>query len=241
MISHIIFDCDGVLIDSEKLSMDVDIALLAENGINLSETEIHRFVGTTFEAMVVELQREYKRPLPPDLATRKDGMMLDLYRRDLKPVPGVISMLKKLALPKSIGTNGPRERATEALRMTGLEIFFGDRLTTYEDVKNGKPAPDIYLLAAQRAGLAPARCLVVEDSVTGVTSALAAGCKVIGFTGVAYDPAAKARELNRLGVSRVIQDMGELLDAISPITLDLLHCSVHMLTTFSATKKNNVR
>jgi HAD superfamily hydrolase (TIGR01509 family) len=219
MISHVIFDCDGVLIDSEKLSMDVDIALLAENGIDLTEAEIHhRFVGTTFEAMVAELERQYKRSLPPDLAARKDSMMLDLYRRDLKPVPGVIPMLKKLALPKSIGTNGPRERAMEALRMTGLEPFFGDRLTTYEDVKNGKPAPDIYLLAAQHAGFKPARCLVVEDSVTGVTSALAAGCKVIGFTGVAHDPAAKATELKRLGVSHVIQEMSELMDAISPIT-----------------------
>jgi beta-phosphoglucomutase-like phosphatase (HAD superfamily) len=122
MISHVIFDCDGVLIDSEKISMDVDIALLAENGIVLTEAEIHhRFVGTTFEAMVMELEREYKRPLPPDLNARKDGMMLDLYRRDLKPVPGVIPMLQKLALPKSIGTNGPRDRAMEALRITGLE------------------------------------------------------------------------------------------------------------------------
>lgn len=218
MISHVIFDCDGVLIDSEKISMDVDIALLAENGIDLTQAEIHhRFVGTTFEAMVTELEREYKRPLPPDLAARKDGMMLDLYRRDLKPVPGVIPMLNKLKLPRSIGTNGPRERAMEALRMTGLEPFFGDRLTTYEDVQNGKPAPDIYLLAAKRAGFAPARCLVVEDSATGATAALAAGCKVIGFTGVAHDPIAKAKELKKLGVSHVIQDMGELLDAISPI------------------------
>ena len=102
--------------------------------------------------------------------------------------------------------------------MTGLEPFFGDRLTTYEDVQNGKPAPDIYLLAAKRAGFTPAHCLVVEDSVTGATSALAAGCKVIGFTGVAHDPVAKAKELKKLGVSHVIHDMGELLDAISPIT-----------------------
>jgi HAD superfamily hydrolase (TIGR01509 family) len=219
MISHVIFDCDGVLIDSERISMDVDIALLAENGVDLTEAEIHRrFVGTTFEAMVTVLEREYKRPLPPDLAARKDGMMLDLYRRDLKPVPGVIPMLNKLKLPKSIGTNGPRARAMEALRMTGLEPFFGDRLTTYEDVKNGKPAPDIYLLAAQRAGFNPAHCLVVEDSATGVTSALAAGCKVIGFTGVAHDPVAKAKELQKLGVPHVIHDMGELLDSISPIT-----------------------
>jgi HAD superfamily hydrolase (TIGR01509 family) len=218
MISHVIFDCDGVLIDSEKISMAVDMALLAENGIHLTETEMYlRFVGPTFEDMVAGLEREYGKTLPPDLAARKDGMMLERYRRDLKPVPGVIPMLRELTLPKSIGTNGPRDRALEALRLTGLEPFFGDRLTTYEDVEYPKPAPDVYQLAAKRAGFNPAHCLVVEDSVTGATAALAAGCKVIGFTGVAHDPTAKARELKALGVSRVIHDMGELLGAISPI------------------------
>ncbi|MEQ1520634.1 MAG: HAD family phosphatase [Aestuariivirga sp.] len=218
MISHVIFDCDGVLIDSEKISMAVDMALLAENGIHISEAEMYlRFIGPTFEDMVAELEHEHKKTLQPDLAARKDGMMLELYRRDLKPVPGVLSMLQNLALPISIGTNGPRDRALEALRLTGLSPFFGDRLTTYEDVKNPKPAPDVYLLAAKRAGFNPAHCLVVEDSVTGATAALAAGCKVIGFTGVAHDPPAKARELKALGVSRVIHDMGELLAAISPI------------------------
>ena len=218
MISHVIFDCDGVLIDSEKISMAVDRALLAENGIHLTEAEMYlRFVGPTFEDMATELEREYKKTLPPDLASRKDGMMLELYRRDLKPVPGVIPMLRQLALPKSIGTNGPRDRALEALRITGLAPFFGDRLTTYEDVENPKPAPDVYQLAASRAGFMPAHCLVVGDSVTGATAALAAGCKVIGFTGVAHAPAAKARELKELGISHVIHDMDELLGAISPI------------------------
>ena len=218
MISHVIFDCDGVLIDSENISMAVDLALLAQNGIHLTEAEMYRrFIGPTFEDMVAELEREHKKTLPPDLSARKDVMMLEHYRRELKPVPGVIFMLQNLSLPKSIGTNGPRDRALEALRLTGLAPFFGDRLTTYEDVKNPKPAPDIYRLAARRAGFEPAHCLVVEDSVTGATAALAAGCKVFGFTGVAHDPAAKARELKELGVSHVIHDMSELLAAISPI------------------------
>ena len=218
MISHVIFDCDGVLIDSENISMAVDMALLAENGIHISEAEMYlRFVGPTFEDMVAELEHEHGKTLPPDLNARKDDMMRELYRRDLKPVPGVLPMLQNLALPKSIGTNGPRDRALEALRLTGLAPFFGDRLTTYEDVKNPKPAPDVYQLAARRAGFNPAHCLVVEDSVTGATAALAAGCKVIGFTGVAHDPLAKARELKKLGVSHVIHDMGELLAAISPV------------------------
>lgn len=218
MISHVIFDCDGVLIDSESISMAVDMELLAQNGIDITEAEMYRrFIGPTFEDMVAELEREHGKILPPGLAARKDAMMLALYRRDLKPVPGVLPMLRQLALPRSIGTNGPRDRALEALRLTGLAPFFGDRLTTYEDVKSPKPAPDVYQLAARRAGFAPAHCLVVEDSVTGATAALAAGCTVVGFTGVAHDPVAKARELRELGVSHVIHDMGELLGAISPI------------------------
>jgi HAD superfamily hydrolase (TIGR01509 family) len=218
VIAHVIFDCDGVLIDSEKISMAVDMALLAENGIHLTEAEMYlRFIGPTFEDMVAELELEHGKTLPPDLSARKDGMMLELYRRGLKPVPGVIPMLRKLALPKSIGTNGPRDRALEALQITGLAPFFGERLTTYEDVRNPKPAPDVYQLAAQRAGFQPSECLVVEDSVTGATAALAAGCKVIGFTGVAHDHMAKARELQAVGIPHVIHDMGELLAAISPI------------------------
>ncbi len=218
MISHVIFDCDGVLLDSEKISMDVDLALLAENGIALSEAEMHhRFVGTTFESMIEAVEVEFGKALPKDLSDRKDVLMLELYRRDLKTVPGVIPMLQHLGLPKSIGTNGPRHRALAALRMTGLEPFFGDRLTTFEDVKYGKPAPDIYQLAAFRAGFAPDKCVVVEDSVTGVTAALAAGTHVIGFTGVAHDPVSKAKALKQEGVLTVVHTMEELLPAIAAL------------------------
>ena len=218
MISHVIFDCDGVLLDSEKISMDVDLALLAENGIDFTEAEMHRrFVGVTFESMVADMEVEFNKTLPKDLGDRKDVLMLDHYRRELKTVPGVIPMLQQLSLPKSIGTNGPRQRALEALRMTGLEPFFGDRLTTFEDVKYGKPAPDIYQLAAFRAGFAPDKCLVVEDSVTGVTAALAAGAHVIGFTGVAHDPVSKAKALKELGVLTVVHTMEELLPAIKAL------------------------
>jgi HAD superfamily hydrolase (TIGR01509 family) len=218
LISHIIFDCDGVLLDSEGISMHVDIMLLAESGIAITEEDMHhRFVGTTFESMIAELEAEFRKPLPKDLSTRKDILMLELYARELKTVPGVIPVLQQLRLSRSIGTNGPRDRALAALRMTGLEPFFGDRLTTFEDVKYGKPAPDIYKLAALRAGFAPHRCLVVEDSVTGVTAALAAGTHVIGFTGVAHDHVSKAKALKELGVLQVIHRMEELPGAIATL------------------------
>lgn len=211
-ISHVIFDFDGVLIDSEHISMVIDQQLIAESGVHLSETEMHnRFVGRTFKGMIEELEQQLGITFPSDLEQRKDVAMLETYRRELKPVPGVVEMLERLHLPRSIGTNGPRARALEALRMTGLDRFFGERLTTFEDVKEGKPAPDIYLLAAKRAGFAPADCLVVEDSPTGATAALRAGCKLVGFTGVAHDVPAKEAELKAAGVKTIIHEMSDLI------------------------------
>lgn len=211
-ISHVIFDFDGVLIDSEQISMAIDRGLLAESGVDFSEAEIHqRFVGKTFEQMIREVEHEFGRKLPDDLEIRKDTLMLDAYRRELQPVPGVVAMLEHLHLPCSIGTNGPRARALEALKITGLDRFFGERLTTFEDVANGKPAPDIYLLAAKRAGFDPADCLVIEDSSTGATAALAAGCKVVGFTGVAHHPEQAAEELHQVGVRTIINDHADII------------------------------
>lgn len=211
-ISHVIFDFDGVLIDSEQISMVIDKGLLASCGVELSEAEMHqRFVGKTFERMVREVEHEFGLQLPGDLEVRKDVMMLDLFRRELQPVPGVVAMLERLHLPRSIGTNGPRARALEALKITGLDRFFGERLTTFEDVPNGKPAPDVYLLAAERAGFAPADCLVVEDSKTGATAALAAGCKVVGFIGVSHHPEQSAEELRAAGVRTIINDHADII------------------------------
>jgi HAD superfamily hydrolase (TIGR01509 family) len=219
MISHVIFDFDGVLIDSEDISMTIDQSLLAANGVDFSEAEMHRrFVGKTFEDMVREVETGFNITLPRDLSDLKDRRMLEIYRADLQPVAGVIPMLEKLRLPRSIGTNGPRDRALEALRLTGLDTYFGDRITTFEDVENGKPAPDIYLLAAKRAGFAPKQCLVVEDSPTGATAALKAGCHVIGFVGVAHDRKAKAQDLKDVGVNAIIGDIAELLDRVTPIS-----------------------
>jgi HAD superfamily hydrolase (TIGR01509 family) len=219
MISHVIFDFDGVLIDSEDISMTIDRGLLAANGVDLSEAEMHRrFVGKTFEDMVSEVENEFGIALPPDLSAIKDCRMLQVYRAELKPVPGIVPMLERLGLPRSIGTNGPRERALEALRLTGLDKYFGARITTFEDVAYGKPAPDIYLLAAERAGAAPGNCLVVEDSPTGSIAALKAGCRVVGFTGVAHDPEAKRMELHQVGVTAFINRPQELLDLVSPIS-----------------------
>ena len=207
---HIIFDCDGVLIDSEAISMDIDVALLAECGVVISVDEAHRrFVGLTFEAMISMIEAEHRMALPTDLGERKDVRMMEAYRRSLQPVPGVAEALARIKQPKSVGTNGPRSRAVEALQLTGLWGHFNG-MTTFEDVKSGKPAPDVYLLAAKRAGVAPADCVVVEDSATGVRAGVAAGCTVFGFVGTAHDQKAQAHLLTGLGAARIVIAMEEL-------------------------------
>jgi HAD superfamily hydrolase (TIGR01509 family) len=211
MFRHIIFDCDGVLIDSEEISMRTDQALLAACDVQFSEAEMHRrFVGKTFQAMVAEIQAERGLKLPHNLEARKDAAMLALYKRDLKAIAGVDPALGAIDLPKSIGTNGPRARALLALEVTGLKKHFGDRLTTFEDVERGKPEPDVYLLAAQRAGFQPEACIVVEDSLTGVTAAVAAGCYTLGFTGAHLHRSEHADQLSQLGAAQVFQDMRDL-------------------------------
>lgn len=210
-LKHIIFDCDGVLIDSEEISMRTDQTLLAECGVHISESEMHRrFVGKTFQAMIVEIEAERGITLPADLEARKDDVMVEAYTRDLKAIAGVAEALKAIALPKSIGTNGPRTRALLALHVTGLKSYFEERLTTFEDVERGKPFPDVYLLAAERAGFLPDECIVVEDSLTGVTAAVAAGCYTLGFTGAHLHRTEHALQLAELGAAQVFDDMVDL-------------------------------
>jgi HAD superfamily hydrolase (TIGR01509 family) len=210
-IKHVIFDCDGVLIDSEEISMRIDRALLAENDVHISEAEMHhRFVGKTFAAMVREIESERGMRLPADLEARKDVVMVEAYHQGLKALTGVAQALEAIDMPKSIGTNGPRARALLALNVTGIRHHFGDRLTTFEDVERGKPFPDIYLLAAHRAGFEPAECLVVEDSVTGVTAAVAAGCPTLGFTGAHLHRAEHALTLTERGAFQVFHVMADL-------------------------------
>ena len=208
---HIIFDCDGVLIDSEEISMGIDQSLLASHDVHISEAEMHRrFVGKTFQAMIDEIEAERGITLPIDLEARKDDLMVAAYKRDLKPIAGVADALASIGLPKSIGTNGPRARALLALQVTGLKPHFDERLTTFEDVERGKPFPDVYLLAAKRAGFEPAQCIVVEDSLTGVTAAVAAGCLALGFTGAHLHRAEHALQLADIGAARVFHHMRDL-------------------------------
>ena len=220
---HLIFDCDGVLVDSEPLSMKVDVQILAENGVAMTEDEAHaRFVGKTFAAMIDEIARESGMVFPADLSAQKDQRLLDLYARELKIVPGVAEALRGIGHQHySVASNSPAERVATALRLTGLSDFFGNRITTFEHVARPKPAPDVFTEAARRAGYKPQMCIVIEDSVTGVTAAHAAGCNVLGFAGTHPHPGEQSKKLLAAGAHYVFHRMEELPNLVQGI----LHAS----------------
>lgn len=218
---HFIFDCDGVLVDSEPLSMKIDVEILGENGVAMSEEEAHRrFVGKTFAAMLDEMAREFGTRFPADASRQKDSRLLALYERELRAVDGVEAALEAL-MPQhfSIASNSPANRVEAALRITQLTRFFGNRITTFEHVARGKPEPDVFIEAARRAGYAPQDCIVVEDSVTGVTAAHRAGCKVLGFTGTHPHRQEQATKLIAAGASAVFAHMQELPGLVAEDTL----------------------
>ncbi len=213
-ISHIIFDCDGVLVDSEPLSMRADAEVLARAGIKISEAELHkRFVGTTFQDMVAEIEKQHATKLPSNLSDIKNARMNEMYRTELKLVRGVrdaLEDIRNMGLSMSIASNGPKERVKLALQLTGLLPYFKNAIVTYEDVPQGKPAPDMYLLAAKNAGVKADDCLVVEDSLTGVTAAVDAGCWTLGFTGTYEDQQAHGDKLKDIGAEAIFSKMADL-------------------------------
>ncbi len=216
-MAHIIFDCDGVLVDSEPLSMRVDVRILAENGVTMSEEEAHRrFVGKTFAAMLDEMSTEFGVGFPADASTQKDLRLLELYETDLRAVDGVEAALEAL-MPQhfSVASNSPLERVEAALRIAGIARFFGNRITTFEHVARGKPEPDVFIEAARRAGYAPEDCIVIEDSVTGVTAAHRAGCVVLGFTGTHPHPEEQAPKLLAAGARETFPLMRQLPSLVS--------------------------
>ena len=218
---HLIFDCDGVLVDSEPLSMRVDVQILAENGVVMSEAEAHRrFVGRTSSAMLDEISREFGVSFPADASTQKDLRLLELYETDLRVVDGVEAALEALGPQHfSVASNSPFERVDTALRIARLTRFFGNRITTFEHVARGKPEPDVFIEAARRAGYPPQDCIVVEDSVTGVTAAHRAGCHVLGFTGTHPHPEEQAPKLINAGAASVFRHMAELPGLVSERSL----------------------
>ena len=185
----LIFDCDGVLVDSERLAHEVLLQMLAEAGITMTLQQAYdRFMGASTEKCVAILQDLLGGTAPADFMPRYAQRCFAAFSEGLNAVEGVSPLLDALTMPYCVASNGPREKMRFTLGHTGLLPRFAGRLFSAQDVERPKPAPDLFLHAARTLQAAPADCVVIEDSPTGVAAARAAGMTVYGYAAMT-DPA----------------------------------------------------
>ncbi|HEX8663106.1 MAG TPA: HAD family hydrolase [Beijerinckiaceae bacterium] len=210
----VIFDCDGVLVDSETLACGVEAQALTALGHPITGEEVaRRYAGLSDADMRREIEREIGRALPQDHAERCAAELEDAFRRELRPVAGMTAVVDAVAaagLKRCVASSSAPERLRLALTVTGLWERFAPNVFSARMVARGKPAPDLFLFAAERMAVEPAACLVVEDSVPGVLAARAAGMTIIGFSGGGHCGPDHAVRLKEAGA-----------DAVSPETASL--------------------
>jgi HAD superfamily hydrolase (TIGR01509 family) len=202
----VIFDCDGVLVDSERIAIRVEARFLGELGWPLTEAEIvERFMGHTSEYMDQAIEAQLGGRLPEDWKDQFHRRYREAFTAELVPVDGVLEVLDQLTVPTCVASSGSHDKLRFTLGHTGLYERFEGRIFSGYEVANGKPAPDLFLHAAARMGVEPARCAVVEDSHYGVLAARAAGMRAFGYAGGLTPP-----ERLRGEATVVFEDMREL-------------------------------
>lgn len=184
MFDLVIFDCDGVLIDSEIISARMLVEELAGLGVKIDLPYVaQHFLGRSYPTVMAQIRREFGLDLPPDFEDQYRARLMEAFETGLKVMPGIRDVLETLALPWCVATSSSPKRAARSLEIAGLSALVGDGLYTASMVAHGKPAPDLFLHVARDRGVAPDRCLVIEDSLNGVRAGLAAGMEVWRFTG----------------------------------------------------------
>ncbi|MGF1629334.1 MAG: HAD family hydrolase [Kiloniellaceae bacterium] len=208
-IGLVIFDCDGVLVDSEPLAMRVLLQLLSDAGAVLVPEEAYEaFLGRSLASVCEILRRDYDVALGDDALERMRRDLNAAIRSDLQPIPGITETLETLGRPFCVASSSQVERIRLSLQVTGLAGYFGDDVFSATMVAHGKPAPDLFLYAAERMQVEPGRCMVVEDSPAGVSAALQAGMRVVGFTGGSHARlASHRRRLAALNPHGMLDDM----------------------------------
>lgn len=220
-IDLIIFDCDGVLVDSEPLAMRVLLAAIAAQGIDVPPEIAYRdYLGRSLASVSASLTNSHGMPLAPAALEAMRGDLYDLYRQELQASPGLPEVLAQLETPFCVASSSAPERIRLSLELTGLLPWFEDRTYSASMVAQGKPAPDLFLHAAAAMQIAPGRCLVIEDSPAGIIAARRAGMAVFGYLGGSHIAASDLRRsIEALEPDCVFDDMHALPDLVrSPRT-----------------------
>ena len=181
----VIFDCDGVLVDSEPISNRILAQELTAIGLPTSTEDSTRdYMGRSWASCTAIIEERLGRELPPAFAARYHAAVFDAFERELQPVAGIEAALDRIDLSSCVASSGAHDRIRCALGVTGLLERFDGRIFSATGVEHGKPAPDLFLHAAARMGFEPERCVVVEDSPAGAQAGRAAGMAVLGYAGV---------------------------------------------------------
>jgi HAD superfamily hydrolase (TIGR01509 family) len=210
----VIFDCDGVLTDTEGVAEEVALRMLAAEGLHYTPEESQRFVGLAARAWSQLVEQDAMnrlgRPLPPGTMERVSAAISEAILRDVRAISGAVETVKAIGLPKGVASSSPTFELHGKMRALGLWDVLAPHVHGGDDVAHAKPAPDLYLLAAYRLNIAPSRCLVIEDSVPGVTAGVSAGMTVWGFVGGPHIAPGTDARLVRAGASRLLTDMADL-------------------------------
>ncbi len=215
MFSAIIFDCDGVLVDSEVLAYEIEIALLAEHGLSFGrEDYLTRFMGLSYQAFHAAMDKEAElrlgRPLPAAMREELASRLRRTMEERLTAVPGANAAVAAVTGPKAIASSSTRAALERKLRQTGLWSAFAPHVYSAEDVPRAKPAPDLFLYAAAALNMPPADCLVIEDSIHGVVAARAAGMRVWGFLGGGHADTGLGARLSAAGAEDLFENWSAL-------------------------------
>ena len=213
----VIFDCDGVVVDSEGIALAVTRRRVGEAGLRLTDQETReRFLGLRLDSVVRRVEAELGAPAPKAFADDLSRDILSAFARDLKGVEGVRQAVEGLRARVCVASSSAPERLRLALRVTGYEALFAPNIFSAADVAHGKPSPDLFLFAARAMGAAPRDCLVIEDSVAGVAAARAADMTVFGFVGAShFSPADEGADLTAAGAELIFRDMARLPELVA--------------------------
>jgi HAD superfamily hydrolase (TIGR01509 family) len=207
----VIFDCDGVLVDSEVISCRAHAEMLTRHGYPITSDEVlARFLGVSDREARLIIEAELGRYLPDDFELQVKQATLQFYAGDLQAISYVGETIGAIALPKCVASSGTPEKIQHGLICAGLYDLLAPHIFSASQVKRGKPSPDLFLFAAEQMQVAPQRCLVIEDSLPGVTAARAAGMTVLGFHGGSHCRPGHGDVLRAAGALMIFDDMREL-------------------------------
>lgn len=186
-VDLVIFDCDGVLADSEVISAEILTSELRDFGVRIDTDYVFRnFIGKSFPGVADKIRTTFQVDLPPEFEARYRATLIKAYSTQLRPTPGVAAVLAKLDHASCVATSSSPPRVERTLSILDMTETFGAHVFTASQVERGKPAPDLFLFAADRMGVSPKHCLVIEDSLAGIQAGLAAGMKVWRYCGTSH-------------------------------------------------------